>query len=103
MPRYHVHFTADPADPVPPPAELPSVEADDPVEAVEAMLAAGRYPQDPSVRWARVVVGLHLDGSPRSLLRVAVHAERTNVAIDWNVGGFRLTDVHGAVIRQIVD
>jgi hypothetical protein len=29
---------------MPPVAELPSVEADDPTEAVEAMLAAGRLP-----------------------------------------------------------
>ena len=49
MPRYHVHFTADPDDPVLPLAELPSTEADDPAKAVEAMLAAGRYPQDPSI------------------------------------------------------
>ena len=61
MPVFHIHFAADPDDPVPPLAELPSIEADDPVAAVEALLAAGRYPQDPAIRWARVVVGFHPD------------------------------------------
>ena len=85
MPLYHVHFAADPDDPVPPLAELPSVEADDPQKAVEAMLVAGCYSQDPAIRWARVVVGVHNDGSPRFLLRMPVHFERTEAAIDWNL------------------
>ena len=87
MPRYHIDFAADPDDPVPPLAELPSIEADDPVAAVEALLAAGRNPQDPAIRWARVVVGFHPDGSPRFLLRFPMHAERTEAAIDWELPG----------------
>ena len=51
------------------------------------MLAEGRYPQDPAIGWARVVVGLHPDGSPRFLLRMPVHAERTEAAIDWELPG----------------
>jgi len=49
------------------------------------MLAQGCVPQNPAIRWARVVVRFHPDGSPRSLLRFPVHVERTGAAIDWEV------------------
>jgi|GEM_PF-5419432 hypothetical protein len=48
MPTYRVHFAADPDDLVPRIAELPSVEADDPQKAVEAMLAAVACPRCPA-------------------------------------------------------
>ena len=48
MPRYYFHFAADPDDLVPPTAELPSIEADDPANAVEAMLAAVACPRCPA-------------------------------------------------------
>jgi hypothetical protein len=35
MPRYYVHFVADHTEPLPPVAELPSIDADDPVAPVE--------------------------------------------------------------------
>jgi len=84
---YHIHFTADADEPIPPVAELPSIEAGEPQKAVEAMLVAGRYPQDPSIRWARVVVGFYPDGSPGFLLRFPVHVERTEAAMDWELLG----------------
>ena len=35
MPLYHVHFATDADEPIPSAGQLPSVEADDPVKAVE--------------------------------------------------------------------
>ena len=87
MPRYRIQFVTDPDDPFPPASELASVEAENPAAAVEAMLATGRYPQDPAIRWARVVLSVHSDGSPRFLLRFPVHAEQSNAAIDWELPG----------------
>ncbi len=63
------------------------VEADAPVAAVEAMLAAGRFPQDPAIRWARVVVAVHGNGVPSQVMRFPVHAARAEAAIDWNIPG----------------
>jgi hypothetical protein len=85
MARYYVHFATSHAQPLPPLAELPSIEADDPAKAVEAMLANGWVSQDPAIRWARVVAGLHPDGSPRLLMRFPITAERTGVVIDWDL------------------
>jgi hypothetical protein len=78
MPCYHHHFSAAHTEPVPPVSELPFVEADDPAKAVEAMLAKGCFPQDPAIRWARVVVGIHDNGVPRLGHAISGHA-RT----DW--------------------
>lgn len=87
MPLYHVHFAADHREPLPPLAELQSIDAADPASAVEALLAAGRYPQRPGLRWARVVVGVHPDGSPRFLARFPIHLADAGAAIDWNAPG----------------
>jgi hypothetical protein len=48
MPLIHVHFAADPAEPMPLVEELPSIEADDPIAAVEEMLAQGRVAESPA-------------------------------------------------------
>jgi hypothetical protein len=70
--------------PLPPLAELPSIEADDPQKNVEAMLAAGRVPLDPAIRWARVVVAVHDNGVPSQVMRFPITAEN-GPAIDWKL------------------
>lgn len=85
--RYHVHFAADAAEPLPPVADLATVDADSPVAAVEALLQAGRYPQTRGLRWARVVVAFRQDGTPIRLARFPIHVADEGAAIDWNVGG----------------
>jgi hypothetical protein len=69
MLRYHVHFSADHLEPLPPVATLASIEAEDPPSAVEALLAAGRVPQALGLRWARVVTAVHDNGVPKSVVR----------------------------------
>ncbi len=55
MHRFHIHFATDPDDPVPPIAELPTIEGVDPQKAVEAMLAAGRYKKPRCVASMRLI------------------------------------------------
>jgi hypothetical protein len=85
MPRFYVHFAVSHAQPLPPVAELPTIEADDPAKAVEALLANGCFPQDPLIRWARVVVSVHDNGVPSLVMRFPVTPERTGVVIDWDL------------------
>lgn len=73
MPLFRVHFCADASEPIP----LPAVEAEDPISAVEKLLADGRYPQTPGIKWARVAVTYHPDGSIRHLPAVpTIHGPR---------------------------
>jgi hypothetical protein len=85
MPVYRVQFVADPTQPLPLVEELPNVEAENPAAAVEAMLAAGKYPQDPAIRWARVVLGVHESGRPSCLARFPITPQRTETAMDWDL------------------
>lgn len=62
-------------------ATLATVEADDPMQAVERILAEGRYPQNPDLKWARVVLS-EVDGRAVQVLRVPIHAEK-GPAVDW--------------------
>jgi hypothetical protein len=87
MPCYHVHFAADHREPLPPVDQLPSVDADSPGTAVEAMLQAGRGPQVQGLRWARVVLSVHDNGVPRQVMRFPIRAECTDAAIDWDLPG----------------
>jgi hypothetical protein len=54
MPTYFVSFTAEPPTTYRPVATMTAVEADSPQGAVEALLAAGRVPQLPGLKWANV-------------------------------------------------
>jgi hypothetical protein len=86
VPRYYVHFAFEHTDPLPPVRELASVDADDPRSAVEALLKAGRVPQVPALRWARVVLSTHENGVPSQVMRFPITADE-GAAIDWNLPG----------------
>ena len=76
MPRYFVSFTAEPPATYQPVATMTVVEADSPQAAVELLLANGRYPQVPGLRWANVVVEVHSNGVPARVMRFAIHTEK---------------------------
>jgi hypothetical protein len=82
MPLYRVHFVADNSEPFPPLDTLPSVDAADPLAAVEELLRQGRVPQMGIMRWARVVLNVHENGRPRQVLRFAITPERVQ-PIEW--------------------
>jgi hypothetical protein len=81
MPFYPVHFAAAANEPMPDVATLAAVEADTPMQAVERILAEGRYPQNPDLKWARVVL-TETGGRAVKVLRVPIHAEK-GPAVDW--------------------
>jgi hypothetical protein len=72
MPTYFVSFTAEPPATYPPVATMTAVEADSPQAAVEALLAAGRYPQEPGLRWANVAIEVHPNGVPARVMRFGI-------------------------------
>lgn len=82
MPRYFVSFTAEPPATYPPVATMTDVDADSPQAAGEALLAAGRYPPEPGLRWANVAVEVHSNGVPARVMRFPIHAE-DGAEIDW--------------------
>jgi hypothetical protein len=84
MPLYHVHFATEPPTTYPPVATMTAVEADSPQAAVETLLAAGRVPQVPGLRWANVATEVHSNGVPARVMRCAIHAEK-GAAVDWNL------------------
>lgn len=98
MPLYYVNFAFEHTDPLPPVSELVCVEADNPKSAVEAMLRAGRVPQVPGLRWARVVVAVHGNGVPSQVMRFPIHAEQGQ-AIDWELPGTEAM-LHGAACSE---
>jgi uncharacterized protein (DUF1810 family) len=51
---------------------------------VEALLAAGRVPQIPGLKWANVAIEVHSNGVPARVMRFAIHAEN-GAPIDWNL------------------
>lgn len=72
MPRFQVHFAADAHEPFPPLDTLPTIEADDPIAAVQQLVSSGRVPQNRPVAWARVVLSVHENGQPRKVVRVPI-------------------------------
>lgn len=82
MPLYRVHFVADNSEPFPPLDTLPSIDAANPLAAVEELLRDGRVPQTGIMRWARVVLNVHESGRPRQVLRFAIRAEHVH-PIEW--------------------
>jgi hypothetical protein len=74
MPTYFVSFTAEPPTTYPPVTTMTAVEADIPQAAVEALLAAGRVPQIPGLKWANVATEVHPNGVPARVMRFAIHA-----------------------------
>ena len=101
MPLYRVHICADASEPIPLPDTLPAVEAEDPFSAVEKLLADGRYPQTPGIKWARVAVTYHPDGSIRHVVRVPINAD-LGPALEWgNPVMGELSGLARSVVRQI--
>jgi hypothetical protein len=84
MPTSDVHFTADSPTNYPNVATMTAVEADSPQAAVEVLLAAGRYPQEPGLRWANVAVEVYPNGIPARVRRFAIHIAVKGAAVDWN-------------------
>jgi hypothetical protein len=73
MPTYRYHFAADDQAPLPLPLDgLGTVDAPDPISAVESLLSAGRVPQDGSVKLVQVVAGVDAQGKPREVVRVPI-------------------------------
>jgi hypothetical protein len=81
MATYRICFAVDVNEPMPDLATLATVEADTPMQAVERILAEGRYPQNPDLKWARIVLTA-VEGRAVHVLRVPIHAEQ-GPAFDW--------------------
>jgi hypothetical protein len=84
VPTYYVTFTVEPPTTYPPVATMTAIEADSPEAAVESLLAQGRVPQVPGLRWANVAIEVHSTGVPARVMRFAIHAEK-GAAIDWDL------------------
>ena len=74
MPTIHVYFCADRHEPFPPVESLPSIDAEEPLDAVEALLNSGVVPKERYVSWARVVSVVPEDCRPRQILVVPISA-----------------------------
>jgi hypothetical protein len=83
MPTYRVHFAASHTDPIPPVESLVSIEANDPVDAVDKLCRAGQVPQAELVKWARVVLAVAENGRATRALRVPVMPSHV-VPLDWD-------------------
>lgn len=88
MPIYRVHFAAAHTDPIPPVESLLTVDANDPISAVEqlCLFREGRVPQAGSMRWARVILTVAENGRPRHVLRVPITVDR-QVPLNWQSPG----------------
>jgi hypothetical protein len=75
MPTFYVSFTAEQPATYPPVATMIAVESGSPQAAVEALLATGRVPQIPGLKWANVAIEVHSNGVPARVMRFAIHAE----------------------------
>ena len=80
--KYHICFAADEHEPYPPLAEMVTVDATTPLDAVKALVGAGRVPLDRTYNWARVVIE-SVDGRPKRALRFPISPE-VEVPLDWN-------------------
>jgi hypothetical protein len=75
MPKYRIHLSVEPDEPMPLTVTLPEVEADDPVSAAEILVRQGRYSQTNLARWARVVTENHPNGMPKKAVRVPLDVD----------------------------
>ena len=98
MPCFRVDFCADPQEPLPPIDKLASIEADDPMQAAELLVNAGRVPQNQPIAWARVVLTVHDNGRPRQVVRVPLTAAR-EIPVDWRPS--RPYDIAFPTFRQV--
>lgn len=76
MAKYRVHFSALPYEPFPLLDTLAVIDADDPISAVEKLLAEGRVPTDRVMRWARVVLEVYKSSQPTKVVRVPIEIDR---------------------------
>ena len=82
MPAYPVHISATRHDPPPPVAELTTIEADSPQEALE-LLKRETFVAPPDVKtvWLKVVVSVWPNGNARQVMTTEMPVERV---IDLN-------------------
>jgi len=79
MPLYPVHISANRHDPLPPVAELTTIEADAPGQALE-LLRRETFVAPPGVQtvWLKVVVTVWPSGEARHVLSTEVPVEAIN-------------------------
>jgi len=80
---YSVQFLAEPTEPMLPVETLQAIGANDPISAVEKLLARGRVPQDRLLKWARAIAAVDAQGRATHAIQVPITPERI-IPVDWN-------------------